>query len=161
MYKLTIVLLTATSVYGVNGTLEPKDYQKVADRATWTWSDEKASLAYCVKTFKAKQNGDTVRIREYQFAAEPAAVFTVEGGRLFAVFSPEQCECRATAVDLKTGKKIWAVKVTDTGPVVRRVNIETDGTTVTVWVNESAGRHVEILDAKTGKTVGHKVFKGD
>ena len=36
-----------------------------------------------------------------------------------------------------------------------------DADTLIVHGNESFGKYVEIVDRKTGKTVGHKVFKDE
>lgn len=38
------------------------------------------------------------------------------------------------------------------------LNLDADRDTVRVYGNESAGRYFEIMDARTGKTVGHRLF---
>jgi hypothetical protein len=152
--SLAAVLLSFPLALAVNGDFGVKDYARFA----WRWSDEKASLDYCVKKFNAKVRDGTVRVEAYQFEANLKAVFVLEGDRLFIILSPEGCGPRVTAVDLKTGTKVWVAALKDTGPVVRRMNIETDGKAVIVWVNEARGRYVRILDAKTGQKLGHKEF---
>jgi hypothetical protein len=44
-------------------------------------------------------------------------------------------------------------------PYSNRVNLSADGGAVRVFGTESAGSYIEFLDRKTGKTVGHRVFK--
>ena len=41
---------------------------------------------------------------------------------------------------------------------LNRLNFDASGGIVTVFGNESQGQYVEILDEKTGKMLGHKVF---
>jgi hypothetical protein len=65
---------------------------------------------------------------------------------------------------VKTWKPVWKVSlkglgVLDHSAYRTRVNIETNGDAVTIWGNETMGRYVEMLEAKTGKMVGHKVFR--
>jgi hypothetical protein len=157
-----------------------KDYQKVAEDAAWTWSNEKASLAYCLKnqlrgykyetTDPTKQdpfmkilvrNGEVVS----PFKAHGDTVFVCSDEKLYvADFPPISSGCAVIALDLKTGKQLWKAQLTGLprrghSKYSNRVNIESDGKAITVWGNELGGQYVEILDAKTGKIVGHKVFR--
>ena len=75
--SLSLVLFSLALARGVNGDFGVKDYQRVA----WKWSDEKASLDYCVKKFNATRKGETVRGEAYQFEAERQTIFTIGGDR--------------------------------------------------------------------------------
>jgi hypothetical protein len=39
------------------------------------------------------------------------------------------------------------------------VHVANDGKVIKVYGKESAGNYLEYVDAKTGKTVGHKIFE--
>lgn len=159
----------------VNVQMGVTDYQKVAEGLPWTWSDEKATLEYCLKKplgdYLAKQADGRVRIVRgddvaYSLPALIGSVFAVDGDRLYlALLSPACSGCRVMAVDLRTGKELWNVPLKAIGLVAHSAyhnaaNIETDGKTITIWGKESFGRYVEIRDAKTGKMVGHKMYRG-
>ena len=67
------------------------------------------------------------------------------------------------AVDLKTGKELWESPLEGIGPIQHSayrtlLNLTANHDVVSVYGNESMGRYYEIKDAKTGKTVGNRVF---
>jgi hypothetical protein len=158
----------------VNGDIDT-DYQKVAENSDWRGSDEKASYRYCldrlpneypyevgIGTISILNGGKTV----YLFKAYLRTVFTCSEGTLYlANLDCTTSGCEIVAYDLKARKERWKTRLKGVGAVEGTskyrnwVNIEIDGKAVTVWGNESAGRYVEILEAKTGKMVGHKVFR--
>jgi hypothetical protein len=72
--------------------------------------------------------------------------------------------CTIVAVNLKAGKELWKATLQGLGPIDHskyrnRVWMEpVDDSVFAVYGHESAGRYVELVDWKTGKTFGHKVF---
>ena len=75
--------------------------------------------------------------------------------------------CAVVAFDLKAGKELWKASLKGLGPVDHskyrnRVWMERlDETVFAVYGHESAGRYVELVDYKSGRTVGHKVYPRD
>lgn len=167
-------VLVMAATLGTNPALpkEKRDDPKAAEGLPWTWSDEKATRDYCVKKhlhdYKVEVEGREARILNGNkvvctFAAH--AVFACSGDQLFlADYRPSSSGCGVIAIDLKTWKQLWKVTLQGLGPIEHsgyrtRINMETDGKTVTIWGNESLGRYVEMVDVKSGKIVGHKIFK--
>ncbi len=160
----------------------PVDYQKVADATEWKWDDKSATLSH---SLAVKQPNYTVRTDEkaakhdmpvtftkgdkelFVFRSHENTVFRVVGDTLvYASFHRSASGATMIGVDLKTGKELWKTHLKGIGPVSHfrysnLLNMEADGDTVTVFGNESYGKYVEILDTKTGKTVGHKLFPKD
>lgn len=155
------------------------DYQKIANATEWTWSDKAATLVhsasldqphYDVKTDpKAAEYGGRVTFlrdgkERFTLSAHSNTVFRIVGDTLiYASFLTSASGATVIAVDLKTGKELWKTKLKGIGLVMHfaysnYLNMEADAGTITVFGNESFGRYVEILDTKTGKTVGHKKF---
>lgn len=149
--------------------------------ARWRWSDERASLDFCVKsylpdydlqttpeadssfyygiTISAKRSGRVV----YHLQGG-AIVFTRKGDTLFiAEFNPMTTGCTVVAVDLKTGSQIWKTDLQGIGPTghskyLNKINIENDGKRVIVYGNEAHGKYVETLDIESGKTLSNFRF---
>ncbi len=81
-----------------------------------------------------------------------------------AVFHRWGLGCEIMAYDLKGGKLLWRTRLKGNPPIggsecstvvrLERVNDEV----LAVCGEENEGRYIEIVDMKTGKTVGHKVF---
>jgi hypothetical protein len=161
---------------------EAPDYQQVAQQTPWDWSDEKASLDYCVRKFLHDYNVEvgpvkgeepvTVRIlsgeREvYTFRAPVGTTLACSGRTLFlATFPPRSSNCEVEAIDLDTGKHLWKQQVQGLGPIPglrcrHRLNIDTDGRAVILRGNEPTGRYVEILDSRTGKRTAHRIFRDE
>jgi hypothetical protein len=162
-------------------------YQQQADRAEWNWRPEQANLLYCVRRnfrdYQAEiicpketrdgfeENPLTIRLTDggkevYSFKANDETVFTRRGDVLYiADFSPRTTGCSVVAFDFKAKKELWKTKLK--GIRVRlhseyenQVTIEmTTSGAILVNGKESFGRYIEYVDMKSGKTVGHKVFK--
>jgi hypothetical protein len=84
-----------------------------------------------------------------------------------ADYGPISSGCAIIAFDLKAGKDLWKSSLKGLGPIKHskyhnRVWMDpvADGV-LGVYGHESAGRYVELVDFKTGRTVGHKVFPRD
>lgn len=157
-----------------------KDYQKFADEAKWDppADDFQRCLAhqltdYTVEMTRAKGSHWEVILRVtdsgkevYSWKGHLSTVFFERDGVLYhADFSQMSTGCAVVAFDLKAKKQLWRTDLKGVGPVdhskyrneVRMGLLDADA--VVVYGHESDGKYVEILDLKTGKTVGHKVFK--
>ena len=163
------------------------DYQQQADRTEWLWEPEEANLLFCVRRdfqdYQAeiicpKKTRDgflneslTVRLTDdgkevYSFKAHDETVFTRRGDVLYlAEFSSLRTGCSIVAYDFKAKKELWKTDLKGIGPVAHskyrnEVTIATAGDdAIFVTGRESGGRYIEYVDMKSGKTVGHKVFK--
>ena len=94
------------------------------------------------------------------------SVFTLQGDVLvYADFHPSSTGCSVVAFDLKAKKQLWKTQLHGIGPVThfRYSNLVTleiiNNDAVQVFGNESFGQYLEIVDLKTGKTVGHRKYK--
>jgi hypothetical protein len=72
--------------------------------------------------------------------------------------------CSIIAYDLANRKELWKTRVQGIGPIAHtaydnQVALELVGDALKVLGNELAGQYVEFVDLKTGKTVGHKLFR--
>ena len=156
-------------------------YQQKAEASQWRWSEHEAKLLYSVRhqlkgyqvqVVRSENNQDawepfTVRILDkgqelYSFRAHDETVFTQLGNTVFVTdFSPIATGCRVIAYDLKAGKQLWKCSLKGNPPerhskYRHQVTITVDDDAVLVYGNESNGRYIEYVDAKTGKTIGHK-----
>ena len=157
-----------------------EDYQKKAEQAPWAWSDERASVTYSARQLGGGYKAEfrpcdtfgygTVRVLKdggvvHSFAGHTRTVFAVRDDILYyADFGPITSGCAVVAYDLKAKKQLWKTHLRglrDGRPhsVYRNaVLLDLDGQAVCVRGRESAGRYIEYVDLKTGKTVGHKVY---
>jgi hypothetical protein len=156
---------------------DPMDYQKKADEAAWDWNADQASLDYAVKKcplaveVQKKDFGRatiTVKLDEktsFTFEGHTGTVFVVKDKVLYyADFSPVASGCVVIARDLENDKQLWKAPLKGLGPITHTrysnaVTLDLDGEAVRVVSKEAAGRYIEYVDRKEGKTVGHKVFK--
>ena len=98
------------------------------------------------------------------FEGHKGTVFAVGDGVLYyADFGPITSGCAVVAYDLKAKKQLWKAGLKGLGPIghsrySNAVNLGLDKQAVCVRGRESAGRYIEYVDLKTGKTVGHKVY---
>jgi hypothetical protein len=156
------------------------DYPDMAERLSWRWSDREASLSHSITCHLSDDEVEisllegiryrlSIRLKAggkdiHAFEGHDETVFARWGDRLYlADFCPIASGCRVVAVNLKTGERLWERSLRGLGPIRHskyrnRINMTTDGRVITIWGNESSGRYVELLDQKTGRTVGHKVF---
>lgn len=147
----------------------------------WAWSAKQANMLYSLG--RASSPFDIVTIRPhdkpgiyhfkimdgerevYAWWGHTNSVFVVKDDRLFYVdFAISMPGGKVVAVDLKAGKELWksqlrAVELRGGHSIYSNsLNIDSSGDFVSVFGNEGAGRYFEVKDAKTGQTVGHKVF---
>jgi hypothetical protein len=157
-----------------------EDYQKTAEATAWSWSAERASVLdsllrfpkdYQVELIRKKdQFGLTIRIVDAgkelcAWEGHYRSVFALGGDVLvYADFLPSRTGCALVAHDLKTQKQLWKTDLKGLGPIAHTryanaVNLEViNGEVVRVFGEESAGKYLEYVDLKTGKTVGHRVY---
>ena len=168
-------LACVTSVFG-------QDYQKIADATAWSWSAERASVGdsflkfpntYQVELIRKKKKYGEITIRLVDDGRELVAweghyrsAFSLSGDVLvYADFYPSRTGCSVVAFDLKNKKQLWKTDLKGLGPIdhfrySNSVNLEIiNNDAVRVFGNESAGQYLEIVDIKSGKTVGHRTYK--
>ena len=99
------------------------------------------------------------------FQGNYGTVFVLSGDTfIYADYYPSRTGCSLVAYDLKTRKQLWKTALAGLRPIdhfqySNRVNLDVfNKEVVRVFSQESAGRYVEFVDMKTGKTVGHKVY---
>jgi hypothetical protein len=161
---------------------EDKDYQKIADKEEWSWVPERASARDSAKNFKGDFQVEVVekdvsgfKSLNVKFVKGDDLVFTIEGhketvfaGRdniiYYADFSQAASGCSVIAYDLKAKKQLWKTTLKGLGPIAHtryrnQVTLDIKDDAVHVLGNEAAGKYVEYLDLKNGKTAGHKVFE--
>ena len=103
----------------------------------------------------------------YSWSGHHYSVFRIVKNRLFyADFDYHSSGGKIVAVDLTTGKELWRSPLEALGPVQHMayasfLNLDANENAVTVFGWEGAGKYVEIKDAATGRTVGHKIFPKD
>ena len=101
--------------------------------------------------------------RKY-LTGHPGTVFAERKNVVYyADFTPYSSGCVVVAVDLKTKKKLWKTDLKGLGPINHTkyrnaVILEVKDDVIRVQGQESAGRYLEYVDMKSGKTLGHRVF---
>jgi len=178
-----IILLASTVLLLAGATsASAQDYQKTAADTAWSWSAERASVSdsylkfpntYGIELIRKKNKYGEITIRIMDDGKELVAweghnrsVFTLQGDVLvYADFHPSSTGCSVVAFDLKAKKQLWKTQLHGIGPVThfRYSNLVTleiiNNDAVQVFGNESFGQYLEIVDLKTGKTVGHRKYK--
>ena len=93
-------------------------------------------------------------------------MFSLNGDVLiYADFMPSRTGCSVVAFDLKKQKQLWKTNLKGLGDIAHfryanSVNLDIiNDDAVRVFGKESAGQYLEIVDRKTGKTVGHRKYK--
>jgi len=156
------------------------DYQKIADDTKWEWNDENATAAYSAKTMPDGYKVEIIDKKEFtkatlKFTKEGKEVFTIEGhlGTVFLVkenvlyyadYSPFSTGCSIVARDLTNGKELWKTPLQGLGPISHSkyrngVSVDWVEGALRAFGHEASGNYVEFVDPRTGKSVGHKVFK--
>jgi hypothetical protein len=162
---------------------DPLPEQAVVEKMEWKWSDERASVQYCAQNVGGgyridfRSSGNPLRPLTIRLSDDGGEVLSWEGHKYFAFvrhanllyyaeFSPRANGCAVVVYDLEARKRLSriplrAVKVPAHSVYSNRINMAIDGKHIVVHGNESAGRYLELLDIKTLKTVGHKVFPNE
>ncbi len=155
-------------------------YQRIADSLTWQAPDEQQSCwfdkqldGYVINYEEVRgvnNNTKTVRILK---AGKEVCAWDDHGARALlahgdflyvADHSPICSGCAIIAFDLRAGKELWKTTLKGLGPIDHskyhnQVWMEPiDDSVFAVYGHESAGKYVELVNFKTGQTVGHKVL---
>ena len=182
MKRISLFLLASMFSFGCANRAYGQDYQKIADSTPWTWAPERASITdsflkfpntYQVELIRKKDKYDQIIVRLVDNGKELVAwqghqrsVFCLKGDVLvYADFNSSTSGCIVIAYDLKKQKRLWKTDLNGLGPIdhfeyANEVNLEIiSKEAVRVFGNEFAGQYLEIVDLKTGKTVGHRMYK--
>ena len=93
------------------------------------------------------------------------SVFLTEGDSLFfAEFSPKDCGCSVSAYDMRDGRRTWSTLLSAVGRVKHfaysnSVTLSINAGKLWVTGHESGGDYMEILDMRTGRVLGHKIYR--
>ena len=88
----------------------------------------------------------------------------------YADYSHGTTGCALVAYDMKARKQLWKSDLQGIGPILHFgysneviVQVAQGSSlaprTIEVRGNERAGKYIEFVDAKTGKTLGHRIFE--
>jgi hypothetical protein len=178
---LVISALTCPTVFGAPAPPET-DYQKVAEKEEWKWDKEQASVFYSQKQYKGSYEVElqkpgleggiantTIRFKDgdneiFSIIGHDGTVFAERKNVLYyADFSQWSSGCTVVAYDLKSKKQLWKTNLKGLGPIDHTkyhnaVILELKDDALHILGNESAGKYVEYVELKSGKTVGHRVF---
>ena len=136
------------------------DYQKMAEEARWKCP----KLHPNAWTMCLVADGKTVWPSERPPDGVTLSFVNSDCVEYKAHFARGATGCRAEAYDLKVGKTLWGTDLKGLGGVghsqyTNNVWLEPVNDEVfAVYGDEAFGRYIEIVDMKTGKTVGHKIF---
>jgi hypothetical protein len=175
-------IILAFACLAVLGAPAPpeKDYQKIADKEEWKWEKEQASVFYSQKQYKGAYELELQPGREggiersisfkdgdsdYTIIGHDGTVFVERKNVVYyADFSQWSSGCSVVAYDLKAKKRLWKADLKGLGPINHTryhnaVILELKDDALHILGNESAGKYVEYLELKSGKMVGHRIFK--
>jgi hypothetical protein len=180
-FAALLALTTGCSPKGDEVEGRSSVYQRIADETEWTMRDS-GPLPDCINWhspvyhFERVDPGDgkgsTVSVRmggKELFAYTPSSgdpsYFEVGGVFYYADYHFGTYGCTLVAFDLLAGKELWRTNLKGIGPVRHskyrnQVWIEPlyEGAVI-VFGNEAAGKYIEIVDRKTGQTLGHRLVK--
>lgn len=150
---------------------------------SWQWSEIAADVLASVEVTPAPYRasvcntvgdkaGLEVRVGDgtkhiYSWPAHRHTVFAMADGVLYTTrFAPESSGCTVAAINLTTARVLWERRLTALGPVEHskyrnRVNLVVRDATVIVYGNETAGRYIEAVDARTGALIRHHALQGE
>ncbi len=180
-FFLPLLATAALSAVSAHAADDDTDYQKLADSASWEWHPEQASALYSTMTCPREYKVEIIRPPNsfggltLRFSKDDKLLCTIEGHAYttfiidaavlyYAGYSHGSSGCALVAYDLKAQKQLWKTKLEGIGPISHfrysnQVIVGLTGGAVVAWGNEAAGKYIEYVDAKTGKTVGHKLFE--
>jgi outer membrane protein assembly factor BamB len=157
-----------------------------ADAIPWQWNEEAGSVGRAFSVIveggasvdvARGRDGRVTGLRKYGgnggeiWAAPllaPAArnvAFLVHGGALYiALYAENASGAELAAVDTKTGRLLFRAPLRGLGPGPHgkgrnRVQLHFVDPWVVVFGDESGGRYIEALDAKTGETVSSRKLR--
>ena len=154
------------------------NYQKKADVSGFTWTEAATKLnyylelntgGYKVSAVDADPYSKTIIVKKdgserFRFEGHNETPFIIKNDVLFYIsHNPGDTGCTLVAVDLKEKSELWKTSLKALGPIdhfkySNRINMDSDDRVIVVQGFESAGKYLEYVDMKTGKTVGNKIF---
>jgi len=183
----SIVGLVATATLGDEPQKMPRSAklpaQSAVERMAWKWVDGQSLPEYCAEVIgggyhvtlepvPANAAAITIRVSRdgkdvYSWQGHKHSVFVRRGDVLYyADFRFQASGCTVVAYDLTSRRRLWKTILWGIGPqrhsrYSNRINMAADGTYLIVYGNEGFGRYIEMLDPKTGQTVGHRLVPKD
>lgn len=174
---LVMVAVTMMIVSSVSGGT---DYEKVAQTATWSWSDAKAGLLYSFERDLVPYRLELVRqanesgVYALGFSKDGQSLLNLKVHRdtafrclngivYYAEHTGTRTGCTVVAFDLENRKELWRTKLRGLGSIGHeqyrnQVALDVNDEVVSIVGKETAGKYIEYLDRTTGTTVAHKVF---
>jgi hypothetical protein len=156
---------------GIAESLRITEWRWDSDQATVLYSMMRAGSSYDIAIVRQhdRPQGLLIKITDggrqaYSWRGHWRSVFSLTGHRLiYADFAMETAGGEIVCVDLRQGKELWrsrlrAVPVGGHSLYSNAINLEVTDDQVLIYGNEEAGRYFEVKDARTGETIGHKVF---
>jgi hypothetical protein len=147
------------------------DYQKLANAATWVDPHDVVKKSGTDSdAYKVEWGFDETRISRggkviHTFHGDSGYV-VARGVVYYPLYGYCTSGCEVMAYDLVAGKQLWQVQLKGVGRVPHslywnQVGLgRLDDQTLIVFGEElGQRRYLEIVDLKTGQTVGHKVFR--
>jgi hypothetical protein len=160
------------------------NYQKAADAADFKWSEKEASVLYSLSAYSGDDEVQLIRNPRKQrwpldytirFLRDNKPVLSITGHRYtvfkavedmvyYADFSFVSSGCTIVAYDLNQQKQLWRTQLQAMGMVshseyFNTITLDADERVISVFGREISGDYLEYLDARSGKTVGHKIFR--
>ncbi len=153
--------------------------QAVVEKMEWKWDEKRttpqASMSqlgpgFVLKLEPKKENPRSQPLTisregqaDFVWQGHPNTVFVRRGDVLYlADFNPITSGCSIVAFDLKAGKPVWRTHLVGIAVAHSKyrnlINLDVDDKHLTIYGNEMGGRYIELLDFKTGATVGHRVM---
>lgn len=152
--------------------------QAVVEAMAWKWDEARTTPEACAQ---ALGDGSTLRVApgprrnsdrvitlsragrpDWVGEGHAHSVFVAtEGVLYFADFSGSSTGCWIVAYDRETARPLWAtalwgVECSMHSQYSNRIHLEIRGPDLVVYGHEGAGRYIELVDLKTGRTVGHQ-----
>ena len=165
----------------LTAALPAADFQEIADGAEWSWPEAGASLIdsvlhggndYTIEIVREKNTCRKLTLRflegdkeRFKLDAHGHTTFVLDGNMLYYTnYHPSASGCSVVAYDLRAGKELWKTALKGLRPLPHseyqnEVALDQDRGALRVRAVESQGKYLEYVDLKTGKTVGHRVFK--
>jgi hypothetical protein len=184
---LTIAaVLRSTNRTASAAETRPSDYQMMANDAEWPEFEKLDGFRECfnrelrdyqIQITRNKRCLDSVRFQVldgngnevHAWDGSLSTPFVERDGILYyALYYTTTSGCDIVAFDLKRAKRLWQSPLQGTGVLFHsiyynevRFGPPEHKEVLMVYGREAGGRYIEIVDLKTGKTVGHKQFPAE
>jgi hypothetical protein len=176
LFLMSILVIALLCSHDVN---EPNDFHKRVSSMGWKWTG--GSDPVCCATlylheyrvvFSKQKNAYTAFVMRVFDDDGEVLAFNVHAGTVFtrinsviylADYSPRSSGCTIIAYNLKGRNRQWETRLLGIGQTLHsgysnRVDVSVQGELIVVQGKETNGGYVELIDSKTGRTLGNKVF---